>query len=295
MSDFPPSERRREEARRRGQVAHSPLLTGAGALLGGALALAGIFGPASARIAEMARRAFSGQLDHGLGQVLALVSWIVIPVGVAALAGAVAAGLGQTRGLFTFGAFGQRSADEENGFIGWALAAALILFAILSGRTALAGVSALPSLWPRAVLLFGAAGAADYFIRRARVEKSQWMTRAERRAEQREEEGDPRLRAERRRRARAMAGRSLVDDLQKAQAVLAAEGVALALRQEGAGVRVVVAGERLQAARMVEIARRLGVPVRSDDRLASELAELKAGDWVPGPHLPRALALIARR
>jgi flagellar biosynthetic protein FlhB len=121
------------------------------------------------------------------------------------------------------------------------------------------------------------------------------MTRAERQAEQREEEGDPRLRAERRRRARAMSGRSLIEDLRKAHMVLAAEGVALALRQEGGGVRVVVAGERLQAARIVEIARRLGILVRSDDRLASRLAELKAGDWVPAHLAAATLALIARR
>jgi type III secretion system FlhB-like substrate exporter len=76
--------------------------------------------------------------------------------------------------------------------------------------------------------------------------------------------------------------------------ILAAEGMALALRQEGAGVRVVVASERLQAARLVEVARRLGLLVRGDDRLASALAELRAGDWVPAPHLPRALALIPR-
>jgi len=299
MSDLPPSEGRRREARRVGQVPHSPLLTGAAALAGGGLALALTARPATVRLAQLARRCFSGELPAaaGLGQVLSLVTWIVLPVATAALAAAVAAGMAQTRGLVTAGAF-ERRTDEEPVALplaGWALSGALLLFAILSGRRALGGVDALESLWPRVVLLFGAAGVADFLLRRARVERSLMMTRAERRAEARQDEANPLLRAELGRRHRALSGRSLVDDLQKAEVVLAAEGVALALRREGAGIRVVMAAERLQATRLVEVARRLGLMVRGDDRLASALAELRAGDWVPPPHLPRALALIARR
>jgi flagellar biosynthetic protein FlhB len=295
--ELPPTPRRREEARRAGQVAHSPLLTGAAALLAGALAAVSMAGPAARRLAELFRRAMAGQIpvENGLSQALSLGSWIVLPIAMAALAGAAAAGAAQTRGLFTLGAFERRAREEAAGFMGWALAAALILFAVLAGRNALAGLPALDGLWPRALLLFAAAGAADFVLRRARLERALAMTRAERRAEQREEEGDPRLKAERRRRQRALAGRSLVDDLARAQVVLAAEGVALALKQEPGGVRVVAAGERLQAQRMVEVARRLGIEVRADDRLASALAELKAGDWVPAQHLPRTLALIPRR
>jgi flagellar biosynthetic protein FlhB len=296
-AELPPTPRKLEEARRQGQVAHSPLLTGAAALAAGALALLAISGPAARRLAELFRRAMTGQIavENGAREVLSAVSWIVLPVAVAALAAAAAAGAAQTQGLFTLGAFGQRERDEETGLVGWGLAAALGLFAVLSGRNALKGLPALNGLWPRAVVLFAAAGAADLLLRRARLWRSLSMTVAERRAEQREEEGDPRLKAERRRRQRAMAGRSLVDDLARAQVVLAAEGVALALRQEAGGVRVAVAGDRLQALRIVEVARRLGIEVRGDDRLASALAELKAGDWVPAPHLPRALALIPRR
>jgi flagellar biosynthesis protein FlhB len=298
VSELPPSAPRREEARRLGQVASSGLLTGAAALFAGGLALAAIARPALGRLVELARRAFSGELpvEAGLGRVLALVSWIVLPVAVAALVGAAAAGAAQTRGLFTTGAFERRAPEEAAGLplAAWALAAALLVLAVTSARRALGGVEALETLWPRWILLFAAAGAGDFLMRRARVERSLWMTRAERRAEEHEEEGDPRLRSERRRRHRALGGRSLVDDLKRAQVVLAAEGVALALRREGAGVRVVGAGERQQAARLVEIAQRLGVPVRGDDRLASALAELRAGDWVPAAHLPSTLALIPR-
>jgi flagellar biosynthesis protein FlhB len=292
MSELPPTETRRREARRRGQVAHSPLLTGAAALSGGALALLALLHPAVVRLSAVARAAWSLQLPLEVGwrEVLSVVSWIALPVGGAALAAAAAAGAAQTRGLFTLGAFGRR--EEPSALMPWTLAAALALFAILSGRRALEGLSALDALWPRAIILFGAAGAADFLLRRARVERSLWMTRAERRAEERQEEGDPRLRAERRRRHRALGGRSIVDELRAAEVVLAAEGVALALKRAEGGVRVVAAGERLQAARIVEVARRLGVPVRGDDRLASALSELKAGDRVPAQHLPRALALI---
>jgi type III secretion system FlhB-like substrate exporter len=57
----------------------------------------------------------------------------------------------------------------------------------------------------------------------------------------------------------------------------------------------VAAGDRLQAARLVDVARRLGVPVRGDDQLAEALAGLSDGDWVPPAHLPRALAVLRRK
>jgi flagellar biosynthetic protein FlhB len=121
------------------------------------------------------------------------------------------------------------------------------------------------------------------------------MTRAELRAERRHEEGNPQLRAERRRRHRALAGSSLVDDVARAEVVVAAEGLAVALRQEGARVRVVAGGDRLQAARIVDVARRLGVAVRGDPLLAAALSGLSDGDWVPPPHLERALRTIRSR
>ncbi len=143
----------------------------------------------------MARRAFSGELpvETGLREALSLVAFIVLPIGVAALACAAAAGAAQTRGLVDAGRFfAPAHGDDEAALplVGWGLAAALVLFAVSSGRQALAGMTALPSLWLRALLLCGAAGAADYLLRRARVERSLRMTRAERRAEERQEEGD---------------------------------------------------------------------------------------------------------
>src|SRR5439155_22437243 len=98
-----------------------------------------------------------------------------------------------------------------------------------------------------------------------------------------EDEGDPRLRAEQRRRQRVVTRDPLVDEVARAQLVVTAEGMAVALRLvDGAAIIAATAGvERLRAQRLSDVARRLGIRVRADDELAAALAYLPAGAAVP--------------
>jgi flagellar biosynthesis protein FlhB len=220
MSELPPSESRRREARAQGRVARSPLASGAGALAGAAFALWASSG-AGALLSGYATRMWSGQAEPGdaLTTGLAVAARVVLPIALAAWAGGWLIGLAQTRGLFTLGAFGRRKRDpaERAAAVPWALATALVLLAIMAARhlgTALSRAATLDAtraavldgvaaLLPRALLLLVAAGLGDWAWRRVRLDRSLWMTRAERDRERRQQEADPRLRAEARRRQRS--------------------------------------------------------------------------------------------
>ena len=95
------------------------------------------------------------------------------------------------------------------------------------------------------------------------------MSRGEAERERREEEGDPRLRAEQRRRQRALARDPLVDDVARARRDRSPPRAwpwARARRRRAAR-----GGRRrrvLRAARLADVARRLGIAVRADDTLA---------------------------
>jgi flagellar biosynthetic protein FlhB len=123
------------------------------------------------------------------------------------------------------------------------------------------------------------------------------MTRAERERERREDEGDPRLRAEQRRRQRALDRDPLADELARAQVVVTAEGVAVALRFVDGAARVAVASgdDRLRAQRLSTIARRLGLPIRADDELALALSALPPNSLLTPRWQQRAQAALRSR
>jgi flagellar biosynthesis protein FlhB len=221
VAELPVSERRRSEARARGEVAVSPLATGAAALFGGGLALFITARGAGARLASFAEQAFSGRLESAgaFGHLLGLVARLVLPVALSAFGAALLAGLAQSRGLFTLGAFGvrRRDPDEALPLMPWGLALALAMAAALAARplaaalaradgmraATAAALSALSSLAPRVLALLTAGGLADLALRMVRLDRSLGMSRAEQDRELREEEGDPQLKAEQRRRQRA--------------------------------------------------------------------------------------------
>ena len=289
-----PSPRRLREARARGDVAHAPLLSTTAALVAAALAIAWTAPAAAARLIALARAAFTGAIPATTltATALATLARLLAPVAVAALLAAVAAGLAQTRFALAWGALGRRTRgdDEPLPLVGWVAAAALALAALACGRAALAALArsdgtgaaltaaatALATFVPRALTLLALAGVGELVLRQTRLTASLAMTRAERERERREDEGDPRLRAEQRRRQRALGHDALVEQLGRAQVVVTAEGVAVALRFVDGAARVAVASgdDRLRAQRLLAIARRLGLPVRADDELALALAML---------------------
>jgi flagellar biosynthetic protein FlhB len=295
-------------------------LATAAALTAGALALALVGPVAVARVTALARRAWTAPgdaaaLTEPALQIVPTLSALVLPIALAVAIAALLAGLAQTRGLFAWGALGRQPRDAEPEAlptVAWATVLVLALALVMPLRAVLvagaraselgtavaAAVQGVRTLVPRALFVLALAGIGDLAWRRARLLSSLAMTRAERERERREDEGDPRLRAEQRRRQRAVTRDPLVDEMARAQVVLLAEGLAVGLREVDGAARVAasVAGaageERLRAQRLAAVARRLGVPVRVDDELAEALALLPAGTLVPAMWQVRALALI---
>jgi flagellar biosynthesis protein FlhB len=308
---LPPSAKKLREARARGEVASSPLLSAAAALSAGAAALALTARPAAARLLALARQCWAeaSPATCRASDAASTIAGLVLPVALAACAAAWLVGLVQTGALFSVRALGRRGDQQALPAVAWGAAAGLALIAAAAIRAFLlalgsaqglaadisAARAALASLVARSLALLALAGVADWAWRRARLRRALAMTRAERERERREDEGDPRLRAEQRRRQRALARDPLVDEVARAQVVLTAAGVAVAIAEIDGSARIVAAApdnSALGATRLVAVARRLGVPVRADDLLAAPLAALALNTPVPPPHHARVQQIL---
>ena len=220
--DSPPSAERLRQARRAGQVAVSPLLVAAAAL-SGALAVLAFDGAAAwGRVIDLGRQAFSGQLSMEpatLPSVLGVLARAAGPILIGAWAAAWLVGLVQTRGLLTLGAFAsRRRPPTPTRWLRWAagLGGAIIVAGAARGlgialarthgsSTEVTGAvfTMLGRVLPRLLLLVLGVGLVELGRARSTLAASLRMTRSERQAEARREQGNPQLRAESRRRQRA--------------------------------------------------------------------------------------------
>lgn len=328
-----PTPRRLREARRRGEVACSRDLSGALALLAGLTALAA-GGPAAARrLARLARAAAEaaprgevpplGALLDALGAMAAAS----LPACAAAFLAAAGAGILQVGARFTPEALAPRweRLDPMRGLrrlaspaqlVHLGLRLAQLALALLVAARRLAGaaqaLSQLPRLDPTAAAavaapplralvwelgaLLVALGLLDLALQHRRHRRALMMTREEVRRDQRQEEGDPRLRAERDRLRRAafqagpVAGATCV--------VVNPTHLAVALgHQRGSdeAPRVLAKGSGGEAARIRAAARRAGVPVVHDVALARALFRLAGvGEAVPEELFQAAAVVLAQ-
>ncbi len=326
-----PSLRRLREARRRGEVAVSTELTGAAALAGGLLALSAVGPVLAGAAARLLRAALETAPLAPAAPAMALRSAAgAVAGGVAllaggALGGALAAGLLQTGFLFAPAALAPRVerldpvrgaqrllSPSQLAAVGLGLAKAAVLVwvgtAWLRGAApSLAGLLRLEpaALWRVLPLLAGLAirlalallllGALDLLRVRRRHLRALRLTRDEARREQREDEGDPELRGERRR-----LHRGLLEAGQVARATVVVVNptrlaVALQHAREGADApRVVAKGVGRSAARIRSAARRAGVPVVRDVPLAQALHRLaEVGDEIPEELYDAAAVVLA--
>lgn len=188
----------------------SPLLSAAGALAGAVVAVAAVAAERSPPLLARAVEAFSGRLDPATaaGSLVGELGGLVLPVAGGAFVGALLVGMAQTRGRLRLRA---RLADRrERQTMPWALAAALMVAVVMTARAVAPSLArteglaaALSSSWdalarlaPRALLLFFAAGLADWALGRLGRDRAENGERDRDRA-------DPRLAAERRRRQRS--------------------------------------------------------------------------------------------
>ena len=321
-----PTQRRLAEARRRGSIAVSRDLSSA--VTGLALCVVLVFGArawlgglaAYLRLALGDATSGPSLAPAGLAALHAVRDGLFLPLGVAVLA-ALAAGLVQTRGLFSayplrfdvsralpsagrlVGAAGEISksllkAAVVAALAWWTLAPALSDVAHLAGveagsALAVAGVLA-ARLGLRLAVAVVVLGAADYLWQRYCHAKSLRMSREEWKREQKESEGDPLHKVERQLLHREILEQQMIDEVRRARLVVVdGERLAVALRYDldRASAPVVVAkGERLVAALIRDVARKAGVPVLGDGALAQALREVEEGDEIP----ESAFAAVAR-
>jgi flagellar biosynthesis protein FlhB len=312
-----PTPRRLAEARRQGQVAVSAELTGAGVLLAVLVAL--VFGAAAGagQLAVYLRTALARAatadnavvaLGAGVKQAIAL---LLLPLGVAWVV-TLAAGLAQTGGLLAPRAarFEPRRAWPSIGrvldtgtlaAVGKGAAGALLLFGVacltlapllpalagLSGASAGRVLAALGTLarlvgWRMALVMVGLGG-LDLVWRRYRHRRSLRMTRDEVERERRQHEGDPHRKIERRRLHREAVAEGGGGSLVEADFLVTGPRVAFALGYRGGPAAPVLVGrgERLVAARLIELARAQRLPTFHDPMLAQALAAVHDGEEIP--------------
>lgn len=162
--------------------------------------------------------------------------------------------------------------------------------ALLMGRMLLAFLAIMMAV----ALVFGG---LDFLIQRHQFLQRHRMTRKEMTDEMKDSEGDPHLKADRRRRAQEIATQQMLTDVPKADVVIVnPTHYAVALRWDRARSRApvcVARGVDEMAARIRERAMAAGVPIRRDPPTARMLhAALQVGDEIRREHYAAVAAAI---
>ncbi len=315
----PPSPRRLRQARARGQVASSPTLSGAAALLGGlaALAVTVVAGAGALRdytaaaLTAAARGESAATATAALRAGAAMALRLALPVLVAAALAALVVGFVQVGPLWA------RARSQGGVALGGAAqgvlrgaAVLLVLVLVLRSRAgelvwlgreapgrqaALLGALAL-GLLSRVAMVLAAFGLVELMLARRTLLRRLGMTRRDLLREQRETEGDPALRRERERLGEeALAEASEATAVAGALCVIAGErlAVALAWPDPGAAPVIVARGRAFLARRLLGEARRRGVAIYGDDALARALWAPVGAHIAPGLYDP--VATLVRR
>ncbi|MBY0339204.1 MAG: EscU/YscU/HrcU family type III secretion system export apparatus switch protein [Acetobacteraceae bacterium] len=331
-----PTPQRLRRAREEGQVALSrEIVSGSVLLLAGGAAMA-FAAPMGEALLAAARgslaRAHELPAATALRQWLGVAAWAVLPVGLAALLGAVGATMAQTRGLVSAHAlrpdpsklsplagFGRLFGAEgwleflriliKLAVVGAALvwaAGDVARLAAMLGRPLQAIGDGLEAAALRlggvALGAFALLALLDLLLVRFRHRQRLRMTRQELREELKETEGDPAIKA-RRRAIMERGGRlRMMQAVPRATVVITNPthyAVALAYEPgQAAAPRLVAKGVDAMAARIREVAREAGVPVLSDPPLARALHRLELDTEIPAQHwdaVARILAFVLRR
>jgi flagellar biosynthetic protein FlhB len=326
-----PTPKRLREARKRGEVAMSRDVIGAGVYLAVFAAVSFSAGPWLNRLVLYMQTVFKVahkqglMAAHGAWALQALKDATLAPL-VAAMAMAVGLGFMQTGGLFSFEAlqpdpqrlmpslkkvFNVGALMElVKGSVKIGLAAAVAWTAVkplLGAFVNLTGASprsivtvlgfSVEKLGKQIALVVVVIGAADLLWQRHQYRKKMMMTREEVKREYKESEGDPQHKHERQRLHKELLEQRMVNAVRKADFVVVnPDHIAVAIQydREGNAAPVVLAkGERLLAEKIKEVAREAGVPIFRDVSLARALRDVEEGDEIPEA-LYEAVAEILR-
>jgi type III secretion protein U len=328
MKTEEPTPRRLRRARELGDNPVSQALAQSAALLVAVLLAPVVLGACAARASELLRVALTGTPFVAPAHTLAVeVVSLAAPLLLAVAGVNAVAGLVQTRAALSGARLspdlarldpiaGARNLLRADRFFSLAraglatLVAATITFRLLAehARDVVETTGDVRSVAPLALVLgrslglwvafFGVAlGLVDLVIVHRLWRRRNRMTRDEVRREFREAEGDPEVRARRRRAHQEALSGSIVNAVRDATVVVInPTHLASALRyveDEDAAPKVVAQGEGELARYIVEAARAYGIPCVRDVPVARALRELEIGDEIPEA-LYEAVAEILR-
>ncbi len=311
-----------DQLREQGQLAKSAELTAVVSLTVGLVVVYTRIGPTSASVRALAAACFS--LRGHTRPLAALASTgtsfvqVLVPVALVSCLAAVAAGLSQTRGYVSLSQLSRnisqldpwaglvRALPGPSSFIEigkmalkvvgvgvvtfWVVEAALPQLLTLARFTMMRAVGEvggiLGSLVVRGVAALVALAVLDFVLVRRKFAQDARMSRKDLQDEQREEEGDPKIRGKRRARAAKLARQRAIDEVKKATVlVVNPTHVAVAIRYEpriDAAPVVLAKGQDEVALRMREEARAHRVPIVEDRPLArAMLSGAKVGQAIP--------------
>ena len=320
---------KRKKAREEGQVARSQEIPVATSLLAATIALSIIGRPAFDAASQMMRASFLGAgqqdaLEASAGLALDLVLVMAVPMlGVAIVAG-VAAGVAQV-GVHLYPKAAKPKFSRLNpkkglekfkpAVAGWELirstaklgAVAAVVWPSLSAwrehlatdRTLAGAIDRLTGAYGgillRATALAAVIAVADLIYQRRRLDKQLRMTKDEVRREHKDAEGDPQLRAARKRRASDLSRNRMLRDTASADVLLVNPthlAVALLYDPVDGAPKVVAKGADRVADKLRAIAHRNGIPITADVPLARALfRRCKVGQHVPSA-LYEAVAIV---
>ena len=315
---LPPSPRRLEEARKRGEVPRSKELVGAAATFIGGLAVVFTVPNTLDKLLGLFRAAFL--LEAKEAQWLALTAFFAAcwPPLVAAVLAVLVSGVVQ---LGFPPAWGKLSFKPEKIFglsglkeifspktAAWRTLKSLLRFVLVGLAAWLAVRGFTRHFWEApaleaeliihlaqqvghdVILWAGGAlfllGLADYEVARRRMNKQLMMTPEEMKRENKDQEGDPEIRRARKRRMRALAKRRLAIEVPKADVVIVnPTHYAAAIRYQSGkdrAPRLVAKGTDAAALQIRELARKAGVPIVARPPLARLIVKTVAeGREVP--------------
>jgi flagellar biosynthetic protein FlhB len=143
-------------------------------------------------------------------------------------------------------------------------------------------------IWSFVIKVAGAfliVAAADYFYQRRRYIKDNMMSKYDVKQEYKQSEGDPHQKAERKRVHQEILSSAGAAAVKKADVIIRnPDHIAIALaydKEHGSAPTVVAKGSRIWAEKILEAARRYGVPVVRNVPLAHALDKLEVGDEIP--------------
>ncbi|MBI4819596.1 MAG: EscU/YscU/HrcU family type III secretion system export apparatus switch protein [Deltaproteobacteria bacterium] len=328
--NHPASDRKRDKFREEGQIAKSRDLMAFGALLGSLIGLAVSLTSSTRELVNLMTIAFLSVENEGTGVMARSMQAFMLAVGPVLLGSTVFSlglGVAETKGpLWVPPKLDLTRLDplprltslfgSKDGLINLGLsilkitavmgATGLLLHeqvislvapapASLSARL-MSGRELVASILERGVALLLFLGVADYAARWLMLERKMQMSHDELRDEQKEDSGDPSVRARRRQRARQLAMARSTKDVPTADVVVVnPTHFAVALKYVGGKMRaprVVAKGVDENAVQIRRIATTAGVPIQSEPPLARALfARVAVGREVP-PDLYQAVAVV---